>query len=159
MSDQATRNLNLVDRLYAAIDKNEVGVTEEFWTEDMVWRGPAGLGTQRGVEAFEQNVRAPFIKAFPDKVGVDEVRLAAGEFVASAGYQDTTFVGDWLGIPATGERVRVRYMDVWRVEDDKLAENWVLIDVLGVLEQAGYDVAKVLKFVGSKPPEFFDEAE
>ena len=26
-----------------------------------------------------------------------------------------------------------------------------------VLEQAGYDVNKVLKFIGSKPPEFFDE--
>ena len=28
-----------------------------------------------------------------------------------------------------------------------------------LLEQAGYDVNKVLKFVGSKPPEFFDDVE
>ena len=156
---QAAENKALVDRLYEAIDKNEVGVMAEFWTEDMVWRGPAGLGTQRGVKAFEQNVRAPFIQAFPDKEGVDEVRLAEGEFVASAGYQDTTFAEDWLGIPATGERVRVRYMDIWRVEDGGLAENWVMIDILGVLEQAGYDVEKVLKFIGSKPPEFFESVD
>ncbi len=55
----------------------------------------------------------------------------------------------------------MRYMDFWRVEEvdgeRKLVENLVLIDILGVLEQAGYDVNKVLKFVGSKPPEFFDE--
>ena len=56
-------------------------------------------------------------------------------------------------------------MDFWRVEIDqesderKLAENLVLIDILGVLEQCGYDVNKVLKFVGSKPPEFFEDVE
>ena len=40
----------------------------------------------------------------------------------------------------------------------KLAENLVLIDILGVLEQAGYDVEKVLKFIGSKSPEFFENS-
>ena len=38
-------------------------------------------------------------------------------------------------------------------------ENWVMIDLLDFLEQAGYDVEKVLKFIGSKPPEFFDQVE
>ena len=38
----------------------------------------------------------------------------------------------------------------------KLAENLSLIDILGVLEQCGYDVEKELKFVGSKPPEYFE---
>ena len=56
-------------------------------------------------------------------------------------------------------------MDFWRVEIDQesgelsLAENLVFIDILGVLEQCGYDVNKVLKFVGSKPPEFFEDVE
>ena len=27
------------------------------------------------------------------------------------------------------------------------------------VEQAGYDVHKVLRFIGSKPPEFFDHIE
>ena len=56
------------------------------------------------------------------------------------------------------------YIDIWRIEEEengerKLAENWVMIDILGVLEQAGYDVEKVLKFVGSKPPEFFENID
>jgi len=55
-------------------------------------------------------------------------------------------------------------MDFWRIATDestgerKLAENLVLIDILGVLEQAGYDVEKVLKFIGSKSPEFFENS-
>jgi len=85
--------------------------------------------------------------------------------VAGTGYQDTTFAEDWLGIKASNKKIRMRYMDFWRVEEDeesgerKLAENLVLIDILGVLEQCGYDVNKVLKFVGSKPPEYFDDVE
>ena len=55
-------------------------------------------------------------------------------------------------------------MDFWRIATDestgerKLAENLVLIEILGVLEQVGYDVEKVLKFIGSKPPEFFENS-
>ena len=81
--------------------------------------------------------------------------------MAGTGYQDTTFAEDWLGINASGKKIRMRYMEFWHVDVDeesgerKLAENLVLIDILGVLEQCGYDVNKVLKFVGSKPPRVF----
>jgi len=83
-----------------------------------------------------------------------------GHVAAVIDSTDATFAQDWLGIPATGKPVRVRYMDFWRIEEDgngnpKLAENLVLIDILGVLEQAGYDVNAVLRYVGSKPPEHF----
>ncbi len=58
---------------------------------------------------------------------------------------------------------RLFSMAFWRIEERdgerKLAENLVLIDILGILEQAGYDVNKVLKFIGSKPPEFFDNID
>jgi len=48
-------------------------------------------------------------------------------------------------------------MDFWRLEGDKLKESWVLIDILDFLEQLGYDVEKVLRFIGTKPPEFFED--
>ena len=153
---RAEENKKLLEGFVEALDRNEMGIINDYWTDEMVWRGPAGLGTQRGVEAFEKNVREPFIASFPDKVAVNEAQIVGEDFVAVAGYQDTTFAQDWLGIPATGEKVQVRYMDVWSIKEGKLDENWVLIDILGVLEQAGYDVKKVLEFVGSKDPSFFE---
>jgi len=159
----AEANRKLVDDMYESMNLNKVGAMKRHWNRNMVWAGPAGIGTKHGVEQFEGEVRRDFIHAFPDKVGEDIVRISEGGWVAGAGYQDTTFAHDWLGIPATGEKVRVRYMDFWRIETDeedgerKLSENLVLIDILGVLEQAGYDVANVLKFIGSHPPAFFDE--
>lgn len=153
-------NRNIVAQMYESMNQNVVGAMKEHWTRNMVWDGPAGIGKKHGVEQFEEEVRRPFIASFPDKVGEDIVRLSEGDWVAGTGFQETTFAEDWLGIPANGEKVRVRYMDFWRIEEEdgvrKLSENLVLIDILGVLEQAGYDVEKVLAFVGSKPPEFFE---
>ncbi len=161
-SAKTARNRQLVEDLYATLNENVLGLMDRHWKPDMVWDGPAGIGVKRGVEEFENDYRAAFIRAFPDKSAADVVRVAEGDWVAGTGFQDATFAQDWLGIPATGKPVRVRYMDFWRIEDDgngnpKLAENLVLIDILGVLEQAGYDVNAVLRYVGSKPPEHFEE--
>ena len=158
-------NKQLVADMYAALNKNVLGLMETYWTPDMVWEGPAGIGTMRGLDEFENNYRRAFIRAFPDKHAEDIVRIAEGDWVAATGYQDTTFAAPWLGLRPTGQKIRVRYMDFWRIGLDpasgtrKLAENLVLIDILGVLEQAGYDVKKVLQYIGSKPPEFFNQME
>ncbi len=155
-------NKRLIEDMYGAMNKNLLGLMKKYWFEDMVWEGPAGVGTKHGLQEFEEGYRRDFIQAFPDKHAADLVRVADGDWVAGAGYQDTTFANSWLGIPPTGEKIRIRYMDFWRIATDestgerKLAENLVLIDILGVLEQAGYDLEKVLKFIGSKSPEFFE---
>jgi len=143
--------------MYDAI--NELRVGKEFWREEMVWRGPGGIGTKHSLEQYEAEHQKPFAQAFPDKHATDLIRIAEGEYVAARGIQEATHTGDWLGIPASGKRVIIRYMDFWHVEDGRLAENWVLIDILDFLAQLGYDVKKLLAFVGSKPPEFFDSVE
>jgi len=152
--------------MYNSMNLDVVGAMTKHWTSNVGWAGPTGIGTKHGVEQFEQEVRWAFIRAFPDKVGQDIVRIAEGDWVAGTGYQDTTFAQDSLRIPATGEPVRVRYTDFWRIEKEdggggerEMAENLVLIDTPGVFEQAGHDVKKVLKVVGSKPPEFLEDVE
>ena len=155
-------NKQLVKDMYVAMNQNSLGLMNKYWFEDMVWIGPAGVGTKNGLQEFEEDYRRDFINAFPDKHANDLVRVAEGDWVAGAGHQDTTFANSWLGIPATGKKIRIRYMDFWRIATDestgerKLAENLVLIDILEVLQQAGYDIEKVLKFIGSKSPEFFE---
>ncbi len=158
-------NKQLIDDMYRGLNENVLGIMQRYWKDDMIWVGPAGIGTMNGLDEFEYVYRKPFIEAFPDKVAHDIIRIAEGDWVAGTGYQDTTFANDWLGIKATGQKIRMRYMDFWRVEVDgetgerKLTENLVLIDILGVIEQAGYDISKVLKFIGSKSPDYFNDVE
>lgn len=157
----AEENKKLVEAMYNGLNENVRGLMQQYWSEDMQWIGPTGIGTMNGIDEFENTYRKAFIHAFPDKHAVDHVRIAEGDWVAAYGYQTTTFANDWLGIPASGKQIQMKYMDFWRIEERdgkrQLVENHVLIDILGVLEQAGYDVNKVLQFIGSKPPEFFEK--
>lgn len=155
----AEKNKALVARMYDGLNDHVIEGMEEYWTEDMIWYGPAGIGTKRGLQDFQDNHQRPFLHAFSDKNATDEIRIAEGEYVAAKGFQQVTHTGDYLGIPATGKTMQIKYMDFWRVEGDKLVENWVMIDLLDFLAQAGYDVEKVLKFIGSKSPEFFEDIE
>jgi len=151
----------LVDSMVNGLNDHVIQGMETFWSEDMHWYGPAGIGTKPTLKAFQEEHQQPFLHAFPDKEADDEIRIAEGDYVAAKGYQQVTHKGDYLGIPATGKEMQIKYMDFWRAEERpeglKLVENWVMIDLWDFLEQAGYNVEQVLKFIGSKPPEFFEE--
>lgn len=153
------KNKELVARMIEALNKHVIEGQEDYWSENMRWHGPAGIGTKPSLLEFQNEHQRPFLQAFPDKEAFDEIRIGEGEYVAAIGRQEATHAGDWLGIPASGKRVKIRYTDFWRVENDKLVENWVLIDILDFLEQLGYNITNVLRFIGSKDPSFFDNED
>jgi steroid delta-isomerase-like uncharacterized protein len=89
-----------------------------------------------GVEGWKM-VNAMFRAAFPDMRVVIEDTIAEDNKVAARGYFTGTHTGAFMGIPATGKAVRVKYMDVWAIEAGKLKENWVQMDLLGLMQQLG----------------------
>jgi predicted SnoaL-like aldol condensation-catalyzing enzyme len=42
-----------------------------------------------------------------------------------------------MGIPATGRRIEMRSIDIWRVENGMFAEHWDELNTLQVLQQMG----------------------
>jgi predicted ester cyclase len=48
-----------------------------------------------------------------------------------------THQGAWLGIPASGKKMQIRMFTVHRVVQDKIVEDWVLVESLGVFQQLG----------------------
>jgi predicted ester cyclase len=118
---------------------------ERFWdVERMMWYGPAGIGTCRGLRGFQVVHQRPFLTAFPDRVGGDhKCRIGEGAYVGSTGWPSvraTHAGGEFLGLAPTGRRIGMRVMDFWRRDGAKLAENWVFIDLLDLLLQMGIDV-------------------
>lgn len=113
----------------------------DFWTTDFCWHGPAPIGSFVGHEDYERGHQRPFLAAFPDRVGGNHrARIAAADLAASCGWPSiraTHSGGAWLGLAGTGRHVEMRVMDFWRAEGDRLAENWVMIDLLHLLEQLG----------------------
>jgi predicted ester cyclase len=62
-----------------------------------------------------------------------------GEWAAAFGRQEAVHSGDFMGVPATGKKVEIRYMDFWKVEDGKITDNWVMVDFPHVMAQLGHD--------------------
>jgi len=46
-------------------------------------------------------------------------------------------VGDFLGIPPTGRSCAIAGIDIYRLENERLAEHWHVIDQLAMLQQLG----------------------
>lgn len=123
-------------------DLHSMGM-EQYWTPDMMWYGPCGIGTARGVDGFQRHHQRPFLNAFPDRVGGHHrARIADGAYVASTGWPSVRahHLGEYLGVAATGASIGMRVMDWWRVEGDRLAENWVFIDLPHLFLQLGIDL-------------------
>ena len=52
-----------------------------------------------------------------------------------------------MGLPGSDTTLEFRVIDLYRREGDKLAENWIFIDLLHVLKQQGMDVLARLEIL------------
>ena len=117
---------------------------ERFWHPRMMWHGPGGIGTTRGLRGFQDFHQRPFVGAFPDRMGGDHyARFADGRYIASSGWPSlhATHAGaEWLGLAPTGKKITMRVMDFWRREGNLLRENWIFIDIPELFAQMGHDL-------------------
>lgn len=127
---------------YDQKDLRSMGM-DRFWRPDMMWYGPCGIGTSRGIDGFQVHHQRPFLVAFPDrKGGHHRARFGEGDYAASTGWPSVraTHTGPYLGTPASNSPITMRVMDWWRQEEGLLAENWVLIDLPHLFLQMGVDL-------------------
>jgi len=114
-----------------------------YWHDDMLWYGPGGIGSNYRWTGFEKDHRAPFLTAFPDRVGGNHYcRIGDGNYAAVSGWPSMTMThkGDYLGVPASGKSLTLRVMDFYRCAGGKIMENWVLLDYIDLFRQMGRDL-------------------
>lgn len=141
----------------------EVMEMERYWHPRMSWYGPSGIGTGRGVRGFRHWHQIPFLAAMPDRGRyVSEITyhfFGDRDYAAVTGWPDmiqTLTHGGWMGIAPAGKRITMRSLDFWRVEQGRIRENWVLVDLLDVYDQLGVDVlARMRELNKARPPARF----
>jgi predicted ester cyclase len=116
------------------INKQDLGVLREvisptYVNHNMPAPAPGAEGLIQVVGMFQQ--------AFPDFNVTVEGVIGEGDLVASRGYFTGTHRGDFMGIPATGKPINVGYHDLWRVAGGKCEENWVILDMMTLMQQLG----------------------
>ncbi len=129
----------VIEGMVDGLNDHRIGDIGDFFAQTFRWMGNTGCGTKDGLTAFQDNWQKPFQAAFHDKVCVDEARLYMGEWAAAFGRQEATHGGDFMGVPASGKRIEIRYMDFWKVEDGRITDNYVMVDFPHVLAQLGVD--------------------
>jgi len=132
----------------------EVMEMPRFWHERMTWYGPAGIGIGRGIAGFRDWHQIPFLAGMPDRGQypgeITSHVFGDGDYAAVTGWPNmvqTISHPGWLGIAPTGQRITMRSLDFWRVENDRIRENWVLVDLLHMYDQIGVDaLARMREF-------------
>ena len=152
-SHEALRRLKHVVELYVPLEHNKLvarrtlerifnerdfDALDDGFTPDVLihdpgvdFRGPAEL--RRGLEGL--------LGAFPDFHFTVEDQLAEGDRVMIRYRGHGTHRDEFLGIPATGNRIDYTGMLLLRLEDDRIAAMWANPDQLGLLRQLGATIS------------------
>jgi len=148
---EGVATIALVNRMIADLNEyNKIGdvvpppeYLARCWQEDMVWYGPAGIGATYTIAGFQSQHQRPFRQGLSSKVFNGHLaRFSEGSYAGFFGWPNLTNspVGGFLGLPASSVKADMRVVDIYRREGDRLAENWVLIDLPYWLKQQGLDI-------------------
>ena len=123
-------NKDLVRRFYAEVmNGRDLDAIDRLLTEGFVHDGEA-----RGRDGQKQAVRA-FLNGFSDLHDEIELILAEGDLVSAHQAWTGTHDGDFMGIAATGRKVKFTSTAILRIEDGMIAEAWDEVDLAGLMAQ------------------------
>ena len=125
-----------IQRLYDLINAGDIDGFGRQLADDFVERDeiPGIPPTKDGVVQYFRIMLA----AFPDMRMDVQDSFASGDKAVARLRVSGTHQGEFMGIPATGNRVSVNLIDITRFGDDGLArEHWGVADMLAMMQQLG----------------------
>ena len=124
----------------------------ETMAPNMTWNGPDPHKSLLGPEAFTRDFWLPFRAAFSNPGresfmffgGRSDARKDGGPdgrmWVCGTGFFTGVFSRDWLGIPATGQEVRIRWGEFCQVEKGRITATYCLLDLVDLVRQVGFEI-------------------
>ena len=92
----------------------------------------------RGPEVVRTHLEA-IRMTLPDFTIQIEDIFAEGDHVITRVTGRGTHLGEWMGIKPTGREVRLKGINIDRVDRGRIAEHWGEADTIGMLAQMGVD--------------------
>lgn len=109
---------------------------EEIWNEHKLEKVAEYTGDDQ-IDESTEHVRQ-FLAAFPDSHVTIEDMFGEGDKVVARLFATATNKGPFAGQPATGKKVEIRSIRIYRIAEDKIVETWAMQDRLGLMEQLGF---------------------
>ena len=134
MAEQNT--VQIVKRMFDAWNAHDVDAFAGELDAATVWESESLPASLTGHDGARELLRV-WHAALPDlRLDIQHI-VAGGENVVVRFRLTGTHKGAFMGVPPTGKTVRVPYMDVWRIADGRIVENWVQLDMMALTQQLG----------------------
>jgi steroid delta-isomerase-like uncharacterized protein len=114
---------------------HNAAVLEELLSPGFVNHDPFP-GTEGNIDG-ERQALAIHSAALGESEATADDQIAEGDKVATRWTFCGTHKGEFLGIAATGKRIKITGINICRIENGKIVELWREVDIMGVLRQLG----------------------
>lgn len=129
-----THGQELAETYVKMLNTHDPELVNQFEAEDYI--NHETLFFAEGREANRQFWHA-FFTALPDLSASMEDLVISGDRVVGRFVYRGTHRGEFMGIPASGNAVEMRSIDIWRIQDGVFAEHWDELNALQVFQQMG----------------------
>ncbi|MBE7556994.1 MAG: ester cyclase [Anaerolineales bacterium] len=130
------KNEAVIRRFYDevfSVGKMNISAIDQHLAEGFVGHDlPSGLNGRAGYKKFIGMLAASFSETTPIKA--HEV-ICNGDKMVVRWSSMGRHTGEFMGIPATGQWIRLKGIDIFRLAEGKIADLWQEIDILGILQQ------------------------
>ncbi|MER5966661.1 ester cyclase [Streptomyces sp. NPDC002057] len=128
------KNLALLRAAYEALGSGDLDACVEMLTENFVAHVPGVADPLHGREIWRLGTRT-MLDGFPDlRIDVEDMFGVDDKVVVRVRFSGT-HRGAFQGIAATDRPVGFRSIEIYRVEDDRIAEEWVAPDMISLMRQ------------------------
>ena len=117
-----------------AFNNHDLSKLSQYMRDDYIQHNP---DCPQGMAGFIVFFRQIF-KAVPDFRYSIKQMIAEGDLVwMYSGVSGTHSGGGWLNVPASGNRLDFDAVDMFRIQDGKIAEHWDVADTFKLFGQIG----------------------
>jgi len=116
--------------------KGNLAAVDQLYSENCVFHDLGNPEDIRGRDGIKQFARM-FRTAFPDLQCTMEDVLAEGDKVALRWVSRGTHKGDLMGTAATGKQVIFRGIQMQRISNGKIEEEWAGFNTLSAFQEIG----------------------
>lgn len=151
---------SIIDDFYRTLQRGES--LSALVNDDIVLNAAYPIEQIIGINAIEKDFWQLFENAFEHlerKAFIEfDSAYESDRWIAATGYFSGIFVNDFLGIPATGNLLYLRFTELVKITNNKISEYFIIFDFLDVMHQAGiYPLRKSLGHCGQiQPPNTMD---
>lgn len=134
MIDAPEKNIALLRAAYETLQSGDLDASGEFLTENFIANLPGLPEPVHGREIWKMGAQA-MLEGFPDlRIDIEDI-FGVEDRVAVRARLSGTHAGPFQGIPPTGRKVSFTSIEMYRMEGDKIAEEWVAPDMMGLMQQ------------------------